>query len=205
MSYIQPLLVAHDAHAVPSFLLDFYGRTESKLQAGPYRPYRKILEGVLTALGRATRLPPLCRCVGGISRQHRRLAALPGYDRVAEGARLALPAGGRFEHRQRPVRPHASAAQRQLRSRHYRGAGRRVQARSSACSKPPSSASACRRSESCTWHRASITTLRRQRRWDSTRCGSTATTATAAAPHLHRMQTPKWTLRNLRELVEALS
>ncbi len=51
MSYIQPLLVAHDAHAVPSFLLDFFGRTESKLQAGPYRAYRKILEGVLTALG----------------------------------------------------------------------------------------------------------------------------------------------------------
>lgn len=51
MSYIQPLLVAHDAHAVPSFLLDFYARTESKLQAGPYHSYRKILEGVLTALG----------------------------------------------------------------------------------------------------------------------------------------------------------
>jgi len=51
MSYIQPLLEAHDAHAVPSFLLDFYGRTESKLQAGPYRPYRQILTGVLSALG----------------------------------------------------------------------------------------------------------------------------------------------------------
>jgi 2-haloacid dehalogenase len=51
IGYIKPLLEAHDAHAVESFLLDFYGRTEAKLQAGPYRPYRRILEGVLAALG----------------------------------------------------------------------------------------------------------------------------------------------------------
>ena len=52
MNYIQPLLEAHDAHAVPSFLLDFFGKTEAKLQTGPYKPYRKILEGVLEALGK---------------------------------------------------------------------------------------------------------------------------------------------------------
>ena len=51
MGYLKPLLESHDAHSVDSFLLDFYGRTEAKLQAGPYRPYRKILEGVLAALG----------------------------------------------------------------------------------------------------------------------------------------------------------
>ena len=51
MAYIQPLLESHDAHAVPSFLLDFFGRTEARLQSGPYVRYRKILEGVLEALG----------------------------------------------------------------------------------------------------------------------------------------------------------
>jgi len=58
MGYIQPLLESHDAHAVPSFLLDFYGRTEAKLQSGPYRPYRKILEGILEALGQRLGLRP---------------------------------------------------------------------------------------------------------------------------------------------------
>src|SRR3954452_13200237 len=51
MRYIQPLLESHDAHAVAGFLLDFYGRTEAKLQSGAYRPYREILEGALVALG----------------------------------------------------------------------------------------------------------------------------------------------------------
>ncbi len=58
MRYIQPLLESHDAHAVPSFLLDFYGRTEARLQAGAYRPYREILEGVLIALGDRLGLRP---------------------------------------------------------------------------------------------------------------------------------------------------
>ena len=49
--YLQPLLGAHDCHVVESFLFDFYGRTEAALQAGPYRPYRQILEAVLAALG----------------------------------------------------------------------------------------------------------------------------------------------------------
>ena len=49
--YLQPLLGAHDCHVVESFLFDFYGRTEAAAQAGPYRPYRQILEAVLTALG----------------------------------------------------------------------------------------------------------------------------------------------------------
>ena len=49
--YLLPLLGAHDCHVVESFLFDFYGRTESALQAGPYRPYRAILESVLAALG----------------------------------------------------------------------------------------------------------------------------------------------------------
>jgi 2-haloacid dehalogenase len=52
MGYLKPLLESHDAHSVDSFLLDFYGRTEAKLQAGPYRPYRQILEGVLAELGK---------------------------------------------------------------------------------------------------------------------------------------------------------
>ena len=58
IAYIQPLLELHDAHAVPSFLLDFFGRTEAKLEAGPYKPYRKILEGVLEALGQRLGVRP---------------------------------------------------------------------------------------------------------------------------------------------------
>ncbi len=49
--YLLPLLDSHDCHVVESFLFDFYGRTESALQAGPYRPYRSILESLLAALG----------------------------------------------------------------------------------------------------------------------------------------------------------
>ena len=49
--YLRPLLEAHDCHAVDGFLLEFYGRAEAALQAGPYRPYRRILTDVLAALG----------------------------------------------------------------------------------------------------------------------------------------------------------
>jgi 2-haloacid dehalogenase len=65
LGYIQPLLQSHDAHAVPSFLLDFYGRTEAKLQAGVYMPYRKILEGVLEALGQRLGLRPSAEALAG--------------------------------------------------------------------------------------------------------------------------------------------
>jgi 2-haloacid dehalogenase len=65
MSYIKPLLEAHDAHAVASFVLDFYGRTESKLQAGPYRPYRQILQGVLAALGERLGFHPSADALAG--------------------------------------------------------------------------------------------------------------------------------------------
>jgi 2-haloacid dehalogenase len=50
-AYLRPLIEAHDVHAVDDFLLEFFGRTEASLQAGPYRSYRKTLEAVLTALG----------------------------------------------------------------------------------------------------------------------------------------------------------
>jgi 2-haloacid dehalogenase len=65
IGYIQPLLKAHDAHAVANFLLDFYGRTESKLQAGPYRSYRQILEGVLAALGERLGFHPSAEALAG--------------------------------------------------------------------------------------------------------------------------------------------
>jgi 2-haloacid dehalogenase len=49
--FLQPLLLAHDCHAVDGFLLEFFGRTEAALQAGPYRKYRTVLTAVLAALG----------------------------------------------------------------------------------------------------------------------------------------------------------
>ncbi len=63
--YLQPLLSAHDCHVVESFLFDFYGRTEAALQAGPYRPYRQILEGVLAALGERLGFRPSAQALAG--------------------------------------------------------------------------------------------------------------------------------------------
>ncbi len=65
LGYFKPLLEAHDAHAVDSFLLDFYGRTEAKLQAGAYRAYRQILEGVVTALGERLGFAPGAEAITG--------------------------------------------------------------------------------------------------------------------------------------------
>ena len=63
--YIKPLLEAHDAHAVDSFLLEFFGDTEARLQVGPYRPYRQILEGVLAALGERLGFRPSADALAG--------------------------------------------------------------------------------------------------------------------------------------------
>jgi len=63
--YLTPLLESHDVHVVDSFLLDFYGRTEAALQAGVYRPYRDILEGVLEALAQRLGFNPSEEAIAG--------------------------------------------------------------------------------------------------------------------------------------------
>ena len=50
-AFLQPLIERHDVHAVDGFLLEFFARSEAALEAGPYRSYREVLEGVLAALG----------------------------------------------------------------------------------------------------------------------------------------------------------
>ncbi len=65
LGYFRPLLETHDAHAVDSFLLDFYGRTEANLQAGAYRSYRQILEDVVKALGERLGFAPSADAVSG--------------------------------------------------------------------------------------------------------------------------------------------
>lgn len=63
--YLTPLLESHDVHVVDSFLLDFYGRAEAALQAGAYRPYREILEGVLGALADRLGFTPSAEAIAG--------------------------------------------------------------------------------------------------------------------------------------------
>jgi len=50
-AFLRPLIERHDVHAVDGFLLEFFGRAEAALEAGPYRSYREVLRGVLGALG----------------------------------------------------------------------------------------------------------------------------------------------------------
>jgi 2-haloacid dehalogenase len=50
-AFLRPLIERHDVHAVDGFLLEFFGRAEAELQAGPYRSYRDVLRGVLRLLG----------------------------------------------------------------------------------------------------------------------------------------------------------
>jgi 2-haloacid dehalogenase len=50
-AFLRPLIERHDVHAVDGFLLEFFGRAEAALQAGPYRSYRDVLRGVLRSLG----------------------------------------------------------------------------------------------------------------------------------------------------------
>ena len=188
MSYIQPLLRgARRARGAefPARLL----RPHRKQTAGrPVSPVSQDSRRRADCAGRAARLSPLCRCVGGISRQHRRLGAVPGYDRVAESTRLALSAGRSFRTSTTTCstsRKRGSTSTSITSSRPRRSA---LTNPIHACSKRLSNASACRKSGSCTWHKACITTLRPQRRWASTRCGSTGTTATAAVQRLRRMR-----------------
>jgi len=63
--YLTPLLESHDVHVVDSFLFEFYGRTEAALQAGTYRPYREILEGVLEALAERLGFTPSDEAIAG--------------------------------------------------------------------------------------------------------------------------------------------
>jgi 2-haloacid dehalogenase len=50
LAAIRPILDAHGVSADDEGVLAAFGRHESELEAGPYKPYREILGGVLTAM-----------------------------------------------------------------------------------------------------------------------------------------------------------
>jgi 2-haloacid dehalogenase len=55
---LQPILEAHKVSAVPDALLEFYGKVETEIEAGPYRPYREVLKAVLVKFGEAFGFAP---------------------------------------------------------------------------------------------------------------------------------------------------
>jgi 2-haloacid dehalogenase len=50
LAALRPTLAAHGVEASDESLLEAFGRHEAELEAGPYRRYRDILGGVLTAM-----------------------------------------------------------------------------------------------------------------------------------------------------------
>ena len=51
LAFLQPLLERKDVHTIDDWTLAFFGEAEARLEAGPYRPYRDVLGGVLDAFG----------------------------------------------------------------------------------------------------------------------------------------------------------
>ena len=51
LGYLKPLLERKDVHTIDDWTLAFFGDAEARLEAGPYRPYREVLGGVLDAFG----------------------------------------------------------------------------------------------------------------------------------------------------------
>ncbi len=204
MSYIQPLLEAHDAHAVPSFLLDFYGRTESKLQAGPYRPYRQILTGVLTALGDRLGFHPSADALAAFPESIGDWLPFP--DTIASlkalGPRFQLVVVSNIDDDLFDL----TQARLNVNFDHVdnRGAGRRVQARSAPFKAAIERIGVPKErilhvAQSLFHDIAPAKAMGLDTVWIDRHDGhgSGATPASDAAP--------KWTLRNLGELVEALS
>lgn len=50
LSYLQPVLLRHDAHVVDEFILEFFADIEPQLQE-PNRSYRSVLQEVISRLG----------------------------------------------------------------------------------------------------------------------------------------------------------
>jgi 2-haloacid dehalogenase len=50
-SALRPILETHEVTADHDALLEFYGKAETEIEAGPYRPYRAVLKAVLAKFG----------------------------------------------------------------------------------------------------------------------------------------------------------
>ncbi len=51
LQHIRPILSRNDVHVIDAFVLEFFGDAESRIQKGPYQPYRDVLIAVLDAFG----------------------------------------------------------------------------------------------------------------------------------------------------------
>lgn len=52
LAHLAPILQRNDVHANDDFVLSYFAESEAKLEEGPYRSYREVLEGVCDAFGR---------------------------------------------------------------------------------------------------------------------------------------------------------
>ena len=50
-SAFRPILETHEVKASHDDLLELYGQAETEIEAGPYRPYREVLNAVLSKIG----------------------------------------------------------------------------------------------------------------------------------------------------------
>jgi 2-haloacid dehalogenase len=57
-SALRPILEAHEVSFDRDALLELFGRAETEIEAGPYRPYREVLKAVLSRLGEAFGFEP---------------------------------------------------------------------------------------------------------------------------------------------------
>jgi 2-haloacid dehalogenase len=58
LAALRPILDAHGAAADDEDLLELYGRLETEVEAGPYRPYREVLTTVLRGIGEELAFAP---------------------------------------------------------------------------------------------------------------------------------------------------
>ena len=66
VDFLQPLLLAHDAHVVDDFLLEFFADKEPQAQKDG-RPYREVLADVLTQLGERLAFTPSEEALAGFA------------------------------------------------------------------------------------------------------------------------------------------
>jgi 2-haloacid dehalogenase len=58
LSALQPLLSARSVRIDDEALLELYAELETQAEAGPYRPYRELLQGIVTEIGRRLGFSP---------------------------------------------------------------------------------------------------------------------------------------------------
>ena len=58
LSALRPVAEAHSVDVSDQTLLELYGQLESAAESGDYRPYREILQEVMTGMGKALEFEP---------------------------------------------------------------------------------------------------------------------------------------------------